>query len=220
MENHLELEEIMDSLDLWNTPTFTNSPDLSIDDSFNLQLPSFTPYSIEPSDIEGDSITSIVDDDDSIVYLYTIDNANSPPNTETRSIFPRHPFFIQSEVSNRKLLIKFDPMVKFSTVSFLTYNFLNRLRLCELYNEQNPHDTINVHINISQAYLIKIHAQIEHQPFTRCLNIFQVVYHFVNAVHTIIKYNSIFELSLKCIFIITNFIFLKFTIRIFTLIQL
>ncbi len=71
MEKHLELEEIMDSLDLWNTPTFTNSSDLSIDDSFNFPSPSFTPYTIEPSDIEDDSITSIDDDDDSIVYLYT-----------------------------------------------------------------------------------------------------------------------------------------------------
>jgi hypothetical protein len=43
MENHnieSQIEEIMDSLDLsnlWNTPTFTNSSDLSIDDSlFNV----------------------------------------------------------------------------------------------------------------------------------------------------------------------------------------
>jgi hypothetical protein len=109
----------MDSLDLWNSPTFTNSSDLSFDDSFDIPSPSFTPYSIEPSDFEDDSIANNDNDDDSIVYLYTIYNSSIPPYREI--IFPRHAFFIQCAVSNRKLMIKIDPMVIFMVILQIMY---------------------------------------------------------------------------------------------------
>jgi hypothetical protein len=58
-------------------------------------------------------------------------------------------------------------MVESSSLLFLTYNFLHRKGLCEVYNQQNPLDKINVHIIIAQSYLINIQAKIDHQPFDK-----------------------------------------------------
>jgi hypothetical protein len=83
-------------------------------------------------------------------------------------------------------------MVESSSVSFLAYNFLQRMGLCKVFNEQNHRDKINVNINIAQAYLINIQANIEHQPFDKADVTIGAADIFINNIDIDYEANCIF----------------------------
>ncbi len=79
----------------------SDSSDISFDQS--LPSPSFKPYSIYPSDIETESNSTTDNDDDSIIYICNIgNNLATPPYKEIKSLYPKHAFFIQTEVGRRR----------------------------------------------------------------------------------------------------------------------
>jgi hypothetical protein len=74
-------------------------------------------------------------------------------------------FYIQSEVdANRKLIIKIDPMVTKSSVSFLAYNLLHRMWMCGAFNSRQPFATFHVNIPVCKTDELKLKCQLKFNP--------------------------------------------------------